>query len=474
MKRILACAGMFVLLLATVLAAQFYLDSLPEEKKVKNEDKGKVSKYMAPDTEYLSFYDLGAFETHLPVLHINTNGAQISKENKIWATLAVKDATADRSLHSVLDEPDYEEAVQINYRGASSFSQFDKKQYRIKFFKKEGGTKDKEVSFLGMGEHSEWVLNGPFLDKTLMRNKLVYELGQELFEWAPDSRYVEVFVNGKYQGVYLAVEPVTNGETRLRLCEFGLASGETAYVVKRDRVETEEDPLEVYGHYAGKTMNDIFIDYPTKSNLTQQQKEWIIKDIDDFERVLYSEYFDDPKQGYAKYIDVEAFADYVVLNEFVLNHDAGNLSTYIYKELGGKLKPAIWDYNNAFDNYQWFAMDYGQFYVAQNSWFDRLMQDRAFVDQVVARYRELRTGILSEEALYSSIDTYEAELSNATERNFKVWGYTFDEDLMSDSNALHYDATSHEDAIAQLKGAIRARGNFMDEHIEDLYANCVN
>ena len=101
MKKILACAGMFVLLLGTVLAAQFYLDSLPEEKKVSKEDKGKVTNHIAPDTEYLSFHGLSAFETHLPVVHINTNGAQISKENKIWATLAVKDAAADQSLHSV-------------------------------------------------------------------------------------------------------------------------------------------------------------------------------------------------------------------------------------------------------------------------------------------------------------------------------------------------------------------------------------
>lgn len=474
MKKMLACAGMFVLLLVTVTAAQVYMDALPEEQKVKKQDKGKVTSYVEPDAETLAFYGLTEFETTLPVVHINTDGAQIMKENKIWASVAVADAPEDGSLRSIMDEPDYEEAVQINYRGASSYSQFDKKQYRIKFFKKEGGTKAKEVDFLGMGAHSEWILNGPFLDKTLMRNRLVYELGRELFEWAPDSRYVEVFVNGEYQGVYLAIEPVTNGEARLRLCEFGLSSGECAYIVKRDRVETEEDPLDVYGHYAGKTFNDLFIDYPTKKNLTSAQKAWITEDIDDFERVLYGDYFDDPKEGYAKYIDVDAFVDYVVLNEFVLNHDAGNLSTYIYKELGGKMKPVIWDYNNAFDNYQWFAMDYTKFYLADCSWMDRLLQDRAFVDKVVARYHELRNGILAEEALYASIDAYEAELSMATERNFKVWGYTFYKNLMSVKNELHYDAESHEDAIKQLKGAIHARGTFMDAHMEDLYANCVN
>ena len=116
-------------------------------------------------------------------------------------------------------------------------SEFDKKQYRIKFYKNKKDSA-KKVSLAGMGANSEWVLNGPYLDKTLIRNKLVYDLARELNGWAPDTRFVELFVDGEYQGVYLAVEPVTNGESRLRLSEFGLLSGETAYIVNRDRIDT--------------------------------------------------------------------------------------------------------------------------------------------------------------------------------------------------------------------------------------------
>ncbi|MDY4116893.1 MAG: CotH kinase family protein, partial [Blautia sp.] len=97
------------------------------------------------------------------------------------------------------------------------------------------------MSLAGMGANSEWVLNGPYLDKTLIRNKLVYDLARELNGWAPDTRFVELFVDGEYQGVYLAVEPVTNGESRLRLSEFSLLSGETAYIVSRDRSDTESE-----------------------------------------------------------------------------------------------------------------------------------------------------------------------------------------------------------------------------------------
>lgn len=477
MKKWIACISMITFLLVVVFAAEYCnSDNMPAMMSKATQKKNEVqdADWIRPDEEFLDYYGLGVFETNLPILHINTEGQRISKENKIWSTITVTEADVSGESRSVMDRPDWEAAITLNYRGASSYSKFDKKQYRMKFFKKKGSDKAKEYEFLGMGKNSEWVLNGPFLDKTLLRNRLVYGLGKQIFEWAPDCRYVELFIDGEYQGVYLAVEPVTNGESRLRLCEFGLASGQTAYIVKRDRIDTEENALNTYGHYAGKTNNDLYVDYPTEKNITDAQREWITKDIDAFERVLYSEYFADPVYGYSKYIDVDNFVDYVVLNEAVMNHDAGNLSTYVYKELGGKLKLAIWDYNNCYDNYQWFAQDYAEFYTQSTAWFSVLLQDRTFVDKVVERYRELREGILSEAYLYDQIDAYVAELGEATERNFAIWGYSFHENLLADTNELSRNPADYEDAIGQLKDAIHTRLSYLDGHITELYDGCIN
>lgn len=477
MKKRIACISMITFLLVVVFAAEYFNhENTPAmmEAAIQKNKELQDADWIKPDKEFLDYYGLGVFETNLPVLHINTDGQRISKENKIWSSIAVTEADASGKPKSVMETPDWEAAIMLNYRGASSYSVFDKKQYRMKFCKKKGSVKAKEYEFLGMGKNSEWVLNGPFLDKTLIRNRLVYGLGKQIFEWAPDCRYVELFIDGEYQGVYLAVEPVTNGESRLRLCEFGLASGQTAYVVKRDRIDTEENPLNVYGHYAGKTNNALYVDYPTKNNMTDVQREWITKDIDSFERVLYSEQFADPVYGYSRYIDVGNFVDYVVLNEAVMNHDAGNLSTYVYKELGGKLKLAIWDYNNCLDNYQWFAEDYEEFYIKQSAWFSVLLQDRAFVDKVVARYGQLRKGILSEAYLYDQIDSYVSRLGDATKRNFAIWGYAFHEKLLVDTNDRYRNPTDYEDAIGQLKDAIHTRLSYMDDHISKLYEGCIN
>ena len=89
----------------------------------------------------------------------------------------------------------------IKYRGASSYDVFDKRSYRIKLYRDSG--KSLEYPLLGMGEHSEWVLYGPFLDRSLVRNRLVYGLAREMAVWSPDTRYCELYVDGAYQGIYL-------------------------------------------------------------------------------------------------------------------------------------------------------------------------------------------------------------------------------------------------------------------------------
>lgn len=473
MKKWITCCFAGTLLLAATVTAEHQYQKIAVKPAVSNQALKPVNQWEQPDKKALEDCGLGYFETSLPVLLIDTQHRQITKENKIQASLAVLNQREDGQPRSILETPDVQFPITIKYRGASSYSQFDKKQYRIEFYEKKEHGKRLDYAFLGMGADSEWVLNGPFLDKTLMRNRLIYSLGREIFEWAPDSRYAEVFLDGEYQGVYLAVEPVTNGASRLRLSEFGLLSGETPYIVKRDRVGTEENPLQTYGKTEGKTSNDLYISYPSASRITERQKEWIEQDISKFEQILYSDYFADPQIGYARYIDEKSFADYVVLNEAVMNQDAGNLSTYIYQELGGEMQMTIWDYNNCYDNYQWFSQDFTRFFTDDKAWFGRLLQDRAFVDRVVSRYYELRSSTLSTEHIYERIEQLEQELGEAKERNFAVWGYSFYENMLarSDENA---NPDSCSAAMTQLKEAIEQRFAFLDAHIEDLYKNCIN
>lgn len=465
-SRILLCVLMITVLcgLSVVGNSVVKSENKSKEKKRTVITNEEMKEWDEPDEENLEYYDLGEFSTTLPVVYMNTKGQQVLKENAIWGNIALLDGNGEEQ--SVFSLPNSIYRATIKYRGASSYSKFDKKQYRIKFYKNEKDSA-KEVSLAGMGANSEWVLNGPYLDKTLIRNKLVYDLARELNGWAPDTRFVELFVDGEYQGVYLAVEPVTNGESRLRLAEFGLLSGETAYIVNRDRIDTGSEEIDTWGKTNGYTYNALYIRYPSKNKITEKQKEYIQKDISEFEQALYGKNFSDKRIGYQAYIDMDNWVDYFIINEFAMNYDAGNLSTYLYKELDGKLQLAVWDFNNGFDNYQWFRTETDVLHTVENSWFQRLWQDENFRDRVCERYRQLRETTLADEHIAEKIASYQEELGEAVDRNFKVWGYSFKENLLvgTSKEGTSRDIGSYEEAMKQLTDTIRERLAYLDKEL---------
>ena len=465
-RRILLCILMITVLCGISVVGNSVVKSenKSKEKKRTTITKEEVKEWAAPDEKSLEYYDLGEFSTTLPVVYMNTKGQQVLKENAIWGNIALLDGNGEEQ--SVFSIPNSIYRATIKYRGASSYSKFDKKQYRIKFYKNEKDSA-KEVSLAGMGANSEWVLNGPYLDKTLIRNKLVYDLARELNGWAPDTRFVELFVDGEYQGVYLAVEPVTNGESRLRLAEFGLLSGETAYIVNRDRIDTGSEEIDTWGKTNGYTYNALYIRYPSKNKITEKQKAYIQKDISEFEQALYGKNFSDKRIGYQAYIDMDNWVDYFIINEFAMNYDAGNLSTYLYKELDGKLQLAVWDFNNGFDNYQWFRTETDVLHTVENSWFQRLWQDENFRDRVCERYRQLRETTLADEHIAEKIASYQEELGEAVDRNFKVWGYSFKENLLAGTSkeGTSRNIRSYEEAMKQLTDTIRERLAYLDKEL---------
>ena len=94
-----------------------------------------------------------------------------------------------------------------------------------------------------------------------------------------------------------------------------------------------------------------------------------------------------------------------------------------------------------------------------------LSKDEKFINAVIDRYRELRQGILSDEYLCTYMDDVTAWLGDAVERNFSVWGYTLDKNMLSPAERNPH---SHTEAVTQMKRFCTERGAWMDEHIDIL------
>ena len=455
MKKIILYIGLAIALLAIVFALNGAYAAVQNDIKAAEQNAEAI------------FEDSLVLSSGLPVIYVETNGQDISKDQEVFVEISVYET------YEVTAEthPETMDAV-IKYRGSSSYLTFDKKQYRIEFRAEEGSEKNEEYSIMNLPAASDWVLNGPFLDRTLSRNYLGYTVSRMLLPWAPDTEYCELYIDGEYQGLYLLVEPVTNEAGRLNLSDYSLVSGRCSYIARFDIAEAGETALETYGEINCTVTNDVILSYPSPSNLTYIQKEYVTNDISEFEQALCSDYFDDPEIGYAKYINVDSFVDYFIISEMMMITDGGYFSTYFYKDLapGSKIEITVWDFNNSFDNMPWYLVSYEEFHLVDSNWFKRLVQDENFVDKVVTRYHELRQGVLSDETLIGMLDENVEYIGSAAERNFELWGYTFNEHLMSGGR----DPESFEEAVSMLKEAIKMRGAYLDENIESLYEYCIN
>lgn len=431
----------------------------------------------------------GEFQTHLPIIKINTGGqkipgAPIVGDGEAWSyettengettiTASFELIDLQEGVNRVMDKPTLSSLAKVSYRGNSS-RYFDKKSYSIHLVLEDGSENKKEMA--GMAAHDEWVLNGPFLDRSLLRNYLALNLSGEIMEYVPNVRYCELFVDGKYQGLYLLMESVSRGEGRINIKKPDKNSSVTGYIVRWDRTGKGDQELDNYAYYTYRSgISALDVRYPGLNQMTDGRMEYIRQDISKLEKVLYSYDLTDEEKGYTEYIDLNAFAEYFVINEFFRNVDAGYYSTFYYKDVRGKLKPCVWDFNNGFDNYAEHAWNEAGFSMINAPLFDALIKDEKFVTAVVAKYRQLRKGVLWEEYLLDYIDETNTWLGDAVSRNYEVWGYVFDLSNYNDKNYLvpvERNYTNQKEAVQQLKGFLVARGDWLDEHIDTLYQYC--
>ena len=354
-------------------------------------------------------------------------------------------------------------------RGNSS-RYFDKHSYLIKTLTDDGGA-SRDVSMLGMDAFDEWALYGPYLDKSLIRNYMWYNLAGEMMDYAPNVRFCEVLLNGAYQGLYVMVETInSSANARLRLTEPSKNSVQTSYALRLDRGSSNEvKNIETFSQYALRNLQDIDIVYPGTKWLTPERTDWIAQDFSDFEKTLYSYDYDTEPYAWWEQAEQSSFVDYFILNEFTCNYDAGWLSTYIYRDVRGKYGMCIWDFNSACDNYSHEVVDPPRFELQYNVWYYMLTKDERFVNAVIDRYRALRAGILSDESLCAYMDAVTAWLGPAIDRNYQVWGYTLLEDMISPAER---NPRSQAEAIAQMKQFCINRGAWMDAHIDILLQYC--
>lgn len=436
------------------------------------------------------------FVSHLPVIEVDTGGQKIPgnwimDENGIRVGTELSDkgeemipveiciVDSENGNNRPGDAAALESSAMFRIRGNSSRN-FAKKSYLIKLTDEAGGENSQEM--MGMGEHDTWALYGPFLDKTLLRNYMWMNISGEIMGYAPNVRYCEMFLDGSYQGLYLMMETVSRGTYRVDLEAYKPGAAYTDYIVRMDKANEDSRDLEVFSDYtmrleeSAHSQIKLSIVYPNDAVLNEKICDYIEKDFSRFEKALYSSDYKSLSRGYRQYIDVDSFVDYYVLQEFLGNTDMCYHSTYLYKDRLGKLHMGpVWDYNNVLDNFFSVDLDSSEFLFTDRLWYDRLLSDAAFNRQVRERYRQLRRTVLNEEYLMKYIDETVEFLGDSIERNYVVWGYSFEAENLSPLERLaplSRNPADYEEAVGNMKAFIRERGRWLDRNIDALEQYC--
>ena len=399
-------------------------------------DDGKSKSYRVTLLNKIDEPEVGEIST----TYINTNGgvAIDSKESYREGSISISGISQEE------EEEVSDALMKIRGRGNSTWDLLDKKAYQLNMAEK--------TRVYGMKSDRRWIFLAEHSDITLMRNKIAFEMGYlSKLDWTPKSVYSEVYLNDKFLGGYHVCQKIEQGNNRVDI-------GETGYLLEIDQVNNL-DSDDVYFETDEFLIN---IKAP-KLNFESTEYNYIKEWITEFENVLKSSAFSDPTQGYQKYIDVDSFVDWYLINEITKNKDAKEESSiYLNMIPGEKIKMGpLWDFDLAFGNVENSEFENPEgFWIKDNAWYRGLFQDPNFVNKVKTRFAYFRSQQIF---LLERIDFYASYLDELQQNNHAQW------DVFRNIPWPNTSASeSYKQEVDELKSWYNDRMDWLDNAIGNL------
>jgi len=350
-----------------------------------------------------------------------TTQETIEKDDYVPAEITI--LSSESNYFATIFDP----AAEIKIRGNSTAS-LSKLPFNIKL--------DSAQSVLGMPAGKKWSLLANYIDTSLMRNKLAYDFAEEInLAYSCQSEYVDVWLNGEYNGNYLVVVPVEAGENRV-----DIDPDDNDFLLEINVGRVEEDVT-----YINTGIHRFEINEP--EDPTEEQMKWLSEFLINAERAIKSSDYEQIK----KYVDIESFVDFFIIQDLFKNMDANSSSTRFYIKNDILYAGPLWDLDlsagnvsthEAYKNYLTYnnwgeygnqsGNSYEGFWLLQPetadsieavnaSWIGNLMKGQVFQSLVYKRYLELQGKIVN---LYSDNTLGE----NRIDALIKAYGSSFSRD----------------------------------------------
>ena len=349
----------------------------------------------------------------------------------------------------------------IRYRGATSLK-YQKKSFAIRLKDSEGNKVN--ATFLGMRSDNSWILDAMSVDKARMRNRASTDLWLDFshkvyyVNQAPQvvngthGKFVEVFLNDDYYGLFCLTEKIDRKQLMLKKCTSNAVRGEL---------------IKAVGYGSMWISDDSKYKWNNNSNVWDDRWELQYPDVGEGEPIDWEPFVSivhwlniatdkEVNELIADKIDVPVWIDYFLMVDLLLGDDnvAKNMyvSFYDLNQTTCRLTVTPWDMDATWGrNYKSEPEDaetetplYHQIYSCL------LYSTNAWAELFEPRYAELRKTYFSLPVLksYFSKYFYLFRTTGATQREIARWnevdGITLDLDA---EEQYIYDWIEHRLAV---------------------------
>lgn len=358
--------------------------------------------------------------TTLPILSINTNGLQIEDDN-VQASISLFDNKKE------VEDRIIESKCQIRLRGATAKG-YAKKGYRISL-KENSGNGNRHENLLGLRNDDDWILYAAYNDPEKVRNVFSSNLWTDIsgnrnsfgIENGMRYEYLEVFINGSYEGLYALGYPIDDKQLGIAKsdegCSFKVIAWEDMKTLQAEEDSVLHGGIELSS--SGKDRWDLLKNYYALCSDKEAENEVLKKAID----------LDNA-------IDFMLFVNLIQGTDNVFDKNSKNMYLTFPEKAGmeGKVLYTPWDldltWGNQFGaNLPNSTILYGTKVSANSIWqngalYELLMRkDEEIWAQYLDRYWELRSDAWSEASLMKRIEDCEQDIfsSGAFFRDKERW-----------------------------------------------------
>ena len=396
MKRAVKLRTAFILLLIMSAMLIFLAIALKIQREIS----------LMPDGEY-----------EFPSLYISSELDPFNVERELWHSgqISVRDTTAPFLFENA--------AVKLRGRGNASWVRgSDKRPLRLRF--------QMPHAMLDSGYAArDWVLIANLFDLSLIRNHAAFYLADLLdgMNWTPFSRFVHLYINDEYKGVYQLVDERDVGPGRIQL-EFHPEPASSEYLFELDGAVTTWLNEKTSGNvedvdFFGVDEKAYDIHFP-KSGDWNGHLEYLRDFVLNAKEIIKTHDYN----AIAAIIDIPSFVDFYIVQELFKNADVGNRSMFFQLKGHGKTRRIhfgpVWDFDRSSGNMLHWNEPTHIYAGERCGWLSELIATPEIFDLVKKRWNEIAPGPVAQliEHIGYLMDNYE----EAFERNFRCYDYIFE------------------------------------------------